>query len=75
MRNQIKHVENHAKKVLSNRDTAPKGTDRSAYVSVDYSAAGKFEAVTLSGGRDYLSAQEILAWKTLWFPAKTKEKI
>jgi hypothetical protein len=62
--NQIKHVENHAKKVLSDRNNAPTGTDRSAYVSVDYSAVGKFEAVTLTGGRDYLAAEEILAWRT-----------
>ena len=64
MRNQIKNVENHAKTIMANRAGAPKGTDRSAYVSVDYTAKGKFEAVTLTGGRDYLSAEEILAWRT-----------
>jgi len=62
--NQIQHVEDHAKKILANRASAPEGNDRSAYVSVDYCARGKFEAVTLRGGRDYLRAWQILAWKT-----------
>lgn len=61
-KNEILIVEAHAKAVLA-RANKPLGTDRAPYMTVAYSAKGRYECETVQGCRDYLFAAEILAWK------------
>ena len=40
----------------------PEGSDRSLILSVHYCARGYFEAVTLSGSRDYVTVATVAQW-------------